>query len=321
VDIFFVLSGFLITGILRRARSATRYYGPFWQRRARRIWPLGYAVLLAYFLTTCVLAPQFVSHSFWIVFLFLFQAMLRPVAEAGMPLWMAHYLGVAWSLSVEEWFYVVWAPVVRLFTHIRLVWVCAIVIVSDPVIRLMIHQPAFPEYFLLATRADALAWGALAALLLEQRDITEVVGRYSGAIVSSAIGAGTLGVLWTHNGDRDLIRTAVFGYSLIDAAAAAVLAGLVTSSGSSFWAARLCRWRALRHAGIVSYGMYLFHMPVFDITRFLLGSDSRATRLVAFTSTVALASLSWRYFEQPILDAHPRARTVAESSFTVIERT
>src|SRR5579862_7221776 len=113
VDLFFVLSGFLITRILRQARDAPAYYRPFWTRRARRIWPLAYAAIAAYYITAVLRAPALAADRSWLVFVFFLQAMFNLRGNARFPRWFAHFAGVAWSLSVEEWFYIVWAPAVR----------------------------------------------------------------------------------------------------------------------------------------------------------------------------------------------------------------
>lgn len=303
VSLFFVLSGFLITTILRRLRSQPGYYRRFWDRRARRVWPLAYTVLLAYYAATWWLAPELLGRSFWIVFALFLQAIIPPSVPIGMPLWMQHLVGIVWSLSVEEWFYVVWGPVVRVFTRRRLIALCVALIVLEPAVRAVVHRPDFPEYFLFVTRADSLAWGALAAILVEEPRILAMLRCHARKVIWIA-GAVVLATgWWTNSGDRGLFRMAILGYSCLDAACAAVVVSFVATTGSRFWPARLCRAGWLRHAGTISYGMYLFHMPAFDLARFVLSADSRLTRLTALAATIAMASLSWRYFEAPILNA------------------
>lgn len=314
VDLFFVLSGFLITGILRRTRTAEAFYGPFWTRRARRIWPLAFGVLAAYYAAAWLLAPALAFQPLWIVFFLALQAVLPPTLPADAPLWMHHYAGIAWSLSVEEWFYVIWAPIVRVMQRRGLLLLCTALIAGSPAFRFVVHRTSFPEYFLLVTRADSLAWGAAAALLFEDTTFAAAFRRRHQIAAAGAIASVVLMLVWTDGLNRSLMATAVLGYSAIDAAAAVVLLSLVVSSGSTFRAAQIARWGWLRHAGVVSYGMYLFHMPIFDLTRFLLASDSRSTRVVAFAATAGIASLSWRYLESPILDAGFRRRTKTTSS-------
>lgn len=306
VDLFFVLSGFLITGILRRTRTADAFYGPFWTRRVRRIWPLAFGVLAAYYGAAWLLAPALAFQPLWIVYFLALQSIVVPTLPADAPLWMHHYAGIAWSLSVEEWFYVIWAPIVRMIERRGLILLCTLLIAGSPAIRFVVHRAAFPEYFLLVTRADSLAWGAAAALLLEDGTFAAILRRRRHIALAGAIAAVLLLLVWTDGMNRSLMATAVLGYSVIDASAAVVLLSLAVSSGSTFRAAQIARWRWLRHAGVVSYGMYLFHMPVFDLTRFLLSSDSRSTRVVALAVTAGIASLSWRYFESPILNAGSR---------------
>jgi peptidoglycan/LPS O-acetylase OafA/YrhL len=290
VDLFFTLSGFLITTILRRTRNTPHYYRRFWTRRARRIWPLAYAVLLAYFVASWLLAPALAQDStLWIVYVLFLQAIVPPVPTSP-PLWMSHFIGIAWSLSVEEWFYVIWAPVVRLLTRNRLLAFCAALILIEPAVRAALHESDFPEYFLFVTRADSLAWGAVAALLLESPQVLERLREHARAIVWSAIALLVLVVLMTHNGDRSRLTTALFAYTFIDAAFTSILAVFV--AGTTMWAARFCGAEWLRHVGTVSYGMYLFHMPMFDLTRFAFALDPLSTRVIAFAGTLGFASLS-----------------------------
>jgi peptidoglycan/LPS O-acetylase OafA/YrhL len=145
---------------------------------------------------------------------------------------MNHFVGIAWSLSVEEWFYAVWAPVVCAVNRARLIALCAALIVVEPAVRAAVHQPDFPEYFLFITRADSLAWGALAALLLEHRSALQMLRRHARPIAGIAGATIVLTILWTHDGDRSPMRMATLGYSLLDASCAAVMVSLVATAGS-----------------------------------------------------------------------------------------
>src|ERR1700741_4392574 len=113
VDLFFVLSGFLITGILLDTKLSEHYFRNFYARRGLRIWPLYYAVLLFMFVVVPLLRPQDTAELFqrsspwWSYPLFLQNFLVNAPALAVGP------LGVSWSLAVEELFYLVWPFFVR----------------------------------------------------------------------------------------------------------------------------------------------------------------------------------------------------------------
>src|SRR5580693_4799132 len=114
VDLFFVLSGFLITGILLDSKDSVGYFKNFYARRCLRIWPLYYSALLFMFVVVPLLRPSEAHTSFearsspWWSYPIFLQNFLTPIPTAATGL-----LGVTWSLAVEEQFYVFWPLVVR----------------------------------------------------------------------------------------------------------------------------------------------------------------------------------------------------------------
>ena len=170
VDLFFVLSGFLITGILLDAKGSEGWLSTFWTRRALRIFPLHYAYLAALFLVAPWLLPAaglavpattqawFWTYSGNVLFA------LRGTFD-GAPSFTAHL----WSLAVEEQFYLVWPLVVALLTRRGVAWACLTAIAGAAALRfaLLSHGPelANAAYVLMPSRMDALAIGGLAATL------------------------------------------------------------------------------------------------------------------------------------------------------------
>lgn len=160
VDLFFVLSGFLISGILIETRHATNYFASFWARRALRIVPVYFAFLTLWFLVLPQVAPRLGLH-----------------ANFGEEHWLPYWtwtanlfggvpqLGHLWSLSVEEQFYLAWPVVVWLLSNRSVARLCIVLAVVCPAIRVLLLsvplEPSWPwEIF---KRADSLALGALVA--------------------------------------------------------------------------------------------------------------------------------------------------------------
>ena len=175
VDLFFVLSGFLITGILRKTRREPFYWRRFYIKRATRILPpllLGIAV-------TALLWPH---------------PSLAGIAGYALSLGnvvdMTHFaiwpLGHLWSLSVEEHYYLLWPFFVLRLPRRKLQWLLFAIVVIVPLARfvftyLLPGQEPYAIYFLTPFRIDGIALGSLLALLLEQKSWQERLKKWSGA--------------------------------------------------------------------------------------------------------------------------------------------
>jgi peptidoglycan/LPS O-acetylase OafA/YrhL len=198
VDVFFVLSGFLITGILLDARGdAARppdgYFLHFYARRALRIFP-AYYVFLA--IVLLIGQPQ-MPHGTWWYWTYLSNVM---IARYGWPnaVWDTGHL---WSLAIEEQFYLVWPAIIAWTPRRRLPTVCLCVILSAFTLRaVLIHQgAALAGYVLTPARADTLALGALLAVALRSGPrVRNAVARAAPAIGWTAL--GVLAVLFVRHG-------------------------------------------------------------------------------------------------------------------------
>src|SRR5688572_4277989 len=169
VDLFFVLSGFLITGILLDTRGSDRYFTTFYARRTLRIFPLYYLVL---FLGLVVLPNFPEAHQAltgvgdnpppqWPYWLYLTNF---SIADRG---WAHGWLDVAWSLAIEEHFYLVWPLVIWLCPPRVMAALCAVIILAEPAARIFARATnvdPLPIYVLTWFRVDGLAIGALLAL-------------------------------------------------------------------------------------------------------------------------------------------------------------
>ena len=165
--LFFVLSGFLITGILLDAKKSDGYFKNFYARRCLRIWPLYYALLLFMFVIVPVLRPSEGHTIFeprsspWWAFPIFLQNFLLPI-----PTMATGALGVTWSLAVEEQFYLVWPLVVRFFNASQLRKIAIAVICVSPVLRFYLSLHHVNIYSNTFCRLDGLMAGAPPALVI-----------------------------------------------------------------------------------------------------------------------------------------------------------
>ena len=291
VDLFFVLSGFLITSILLRARDAENYYRVFYARRALRILPLYYLVLSLSLLTTHDHYSLRAQIWFWLN--------LSNLATAFNPMlipWLSHY----WSLAVEEQFYLVWPALVRRVSPASLFNLCLFVILSLLVVR---NIPAVENlsqhwdnllYRLTPFRVDTVCGGALLAIAVHRwGDIEKLrTPLRMTCLASSAL------FLWLIH----LNLLSRFGYT-------AVVAGFTSLVGLALCPGPLSRFlsmRALTITGRYSYCIYLIH-PILILhanhflpRRLTVGSVVVLV-CVEFVIVFGVAALSYRFIEAPIL--------------------
>jgi peptidoglycan/LPS O-acetylase OafA/YrhL len=311
VRLFFVLSGFLITGILLRCRRRAEERGDrrsvlmrrFYARRFLRIYPLYYAVLAAIIIVgiepTRLVWPWLATYTTNIYISVHHQ-------------WIGS-AGIFWTLAVEEQFYVVW-PLLVLFVPRRWLIPMLIGMISlASIYRLWasVHVPGdlvlggyTSGTFTLAV-LDCLGIGALLAILSEMDATRLRVRRWLNRIALPVGGAGVL-VLITiayYHGDA---ANFVLGETFL----ALVLAWVVGTASRGFTGApgRVLEWRPVAYLGKVSYGIYVFHafVPVFLLWlghRFGLeftGQPRLFNFVLVSATTFVVASVSWQLFEHPI---------------------
>jgi len=316
VDLFFVLSGFLITGILIDARGSDRYFRSFYARRTLRIFPLYYLVVFLSMLVlplfprwhTLLAGPErFEQWAYW-TYLVNFAVAVRDQFRHGI-------LDVAWSLAIEEQFYLVWAAVVWLIPPRWLGALCAAIVIAVPAARaIAIADAANPidVYVLPHYRADTLALGGLLAWLVRRGWLDALAGVAPWTLVAALAGAVACAVAdqtafwWGPHTQR-------LGYSLFAFTGAALIVAAVTRpEASRFPRALSAGW--LRAFGKYSYCMYLIHLPVSrTVQEFVIAGDEFPLvfgsllpaqvgyYVLATAPTFGLAWLSWRFFEAPIL--------------------
>ena len=275
------------------SRERDHYFRNFYVRRALRIWPLYYLLVLGFFLI-CRLhlmsGPQ-PQKPIWVYLLFL-QNILGH--QGGPP----RSLAVTWSLGVEEQFYLVWPLLCWKAPKRVLAWICVALVIAAPVCMLALIQHgwsvnrirAFPLCCL-----DELAGGALLSLWVRSPYATkEVLKRFS--LVAVFIGFPLFAIL---SRAQELSAGWVFSFSCLGIA----FTGLVALS---LWeGGKVLAFRPLRFVGSISYGLYLYHALVLAVVaRFV--SEGNLRSIVALSGSLTVATLSFHALEKPILSLKQR---------------
>ncbi len=322
VDLFFVLSGFLITRILLKAKGSPGYFRNFYVRRVLRIFPLYYALILFSFLVLPAIAgfvpraPEKLSRfmdvsdswPWYLAYGTNFLIALRDKYTHGI-------LDVSWSLCIEEHFYLVWPLVVARLDNRRLRTLLGVLLVASPVVRWLMwnrHCSPLQIYVLTFSRLDGLAFGCLLSLMLE--DLRTIRGQrrklgWLFATVTAAI--GVLFLLGQTSIETRIMSIA--GYTLASALFAILVAIVLVSPGASKLKAFFqARW--LTTLGKYSYALYLFNLPIRAVIRDLFWNDERFRALshivylgqaIFYVATLAIsllvAWLSWNLLENRFL--------------------
>jgi peptidoglycan/LPS O-acetylase OafA/YrhL len=316
VDLFFVLSGFLIGGILLDARKATNYFRVFYTRRFFRIVPIYVAVLLIFPAISILqnarhpgLAPAVVgSNPPWYMYWTFTQNFWMAVASTlG-----TNNLRMTWSLAVEEQFYLTLPLIVFFFSGRQLRKVALCGIVAAPLLRVFLYV-LWPNnwgapFTLMPCRADSLLLGVLAAILLRDATWREKIQNartfFAAAVPVFLAGIGFL--VWRCAGPECPLMVTI-GYSWMGCFYVTVLLFAVTRPGSLL--GRALRIDSLRWLGSIAYGTYLLHQGILNLALQLCSINQPTTTnagsflvtCVALVLTLVAARLSWNFFEKPLV--------------------
>lgn len=319
VQLFFVISGFLITQILIKDRGKPNYLKYFYMRRSLRIFPIYFLTLIFFF----IIIPMSVGVPDWLgksvdnqmwYWLYL-QNWIRPFEHQGA-------LAPLWSLAIEEQFYLVWPLLVLLLSNRWLKVLCLLMIISAPIIRtyLFHNMPLYFDienigkasaYNFTIARWDAIAIGSLLALLVKEQQTQLLLKLNKPALtVGGLVVAGQIVILSNFAAVEP-------GIGMLNQTTSAIMFGLlvilVSTSNENSFLIKTLEFKPIKSIGKVSYAMYLFHLPltvvIFDYWRPLFTDLSALTTMAVVLSVYAvivgltylLAQVSWHLFEHPIL--------------------
>jgi peptidoglycan/LPS O-acetylase OafA/YrhL len=297
VNLFFVLSGFLITGILIDSRDRPDYFRRFYIRRALRILPAFYTTLII------LLVGGWISWRF-LTLSVLFLANTAPLL--GVPL----QYGPLWSLAVEEHFYMLWPAIVRRLSPVSLILLLTTIFGITPLLRAIDFEfsGSPPDFVALYTwfNLDGLALGALLAVWLRQPWFHRTQLSRT-ALPLLVAGAGFFVLVLKHP-----LAEAAFSSTACNLASAGLLSCMLLA-GTSRWSFLVDR-PVLKFLGFISYGLYLIHVLAFRLAEILFSHSLAALssagnpaaamllRLVAGSSlAIAVAYLSRRSLEEKFL--------------------
>ncbi len=305
VNLFFVLSGFLITGILIESRGRSDYYRRFYVRRGLRILP-AYLIILA-----ILAATRYASISFILLSL-VYLSNLTPIL--GIPI----SYPVLWSLAVEEHFYFLWPALVRHTRNMTLMISCAMIIIATPIFRLMSYfiaeQNGVVSYVIndyTWNSLDGLACGALLSVILrEYKPKRKTLFRFSLSLIGIAIlmvaGGIPFGIMSRQRPLGMALQVVPFHFAFTAVLCISLLLG------SSKWKVAVTS-KGLQMLGKISYGLYLVHLLIFDFySRIVVafwkdGANTShflpliARLVVCAGASTGIAFLSRNYFEERFL--------------------
>jgi len=311
VDIFFAISGFLITGILLSAREQANYYKRFFIRRSIRIFPLYYLVttlvliagLAIRYLELPVSDPS-LDHldRIWINYLYLVNFAVAFFDNDTV------LLSIAWSLAIEEQYYLIFPFIVLHLSRRNLMRVLVGACLLAPVFRVLIFSWTNlydTAYVLPFCRMDNLAVGGIALMLYQDSD--SIVG---AAVARAAPLLWLIALFFLFTWTREDLVFISVGYFMVAAATAATI--LAITKGRLRHLSKVLRWRWLMYIGQISYGLYLIHLLVrtaIDIGPLKSTFAAVETDLTAATirlffcliASIAVAAFSWKFFERPLL--------------------
>jgi peptidoglycan/LPS O-acetylase OafA/YrhL len=350
VDIFFVLSGFLITSILIELRGSETPIKVFYLRRVLRIFPVYYLTIVVVSVISLACREHMI-HPGWYLLRFLFFQSLKdspelfkqvfarlvgaapkltlfpqaplPKVAPGVQLepW-ANTLSAAWSLSIEEYFYIIWAPIVIFLKSPRKVAVAAFAIFTASIAIQFLGFAGQDNYFEFFCRVDTIMAGCMLALFFRLRTRLQAhhkrfaeIGVRAAAIFLTIVLVVILFLNRPMMGRelRDSPSFMILGLPVLSALLSIALGWVVLHRGQPNILLRALRLRPARYLGTISYSLYLFHVPVYCCILSLVSAFHLSGFLISLTVasislaiSITLSALSWRYLEKPILDLKDR---------------
>ncbi|MGH6923910.1 MAG: acyltransferase family protein [Propylenella sp.] len=304
VDVFFVLSGYLITSILlgEIARTGSISLPRFYLRRVKRLTPALFALTFVYAIVAPMIAGGSPAEHAGLSALSFFYLM-----DYARAFWIGHGpLVHTWSLAVEEHFYLVWPLVLIAMSRWLPIrhWLKVLAIAYLAATLWRCASVDFfgwaPTYFRFDTRMSALILGSLLAVLFKFGASARERQVWIYALIAGACSIAVLAIRM-YDGAENTGGWATLGIAIAEAVSLAVILIVVEQhgSGSANLLMRALSGAALTYVGRISYGLYLFHHP---LTYWLWGHHWSVIVLISLPLSFALAALSYRFIEQPILE-------------------
>ncbi len=327
VDLFFVLSGFLIGGILLDSKDKPHFFSRFWIRRIGRIIPVAYLVFATYAVALLVVSHFNITRfDTWLLQeprapLWTFPLFMQslPIAFNGFdgPRWVA----MSWSLAIEEQFYMLFPFAVYFLPRKRLVAVVIAGIIAAPILRDVLERYFghwYGPYVLLPSRMDVILYGVAVALIVRNETAFALACRFRRwldaiALLFLVVMLGNWRwPIWPGASDIPPLKQSML----------AIMFGIVILRVFTYQAGdilnRIWRNTILAKIGLISYALYMYHQTVNGLLHgIIFGREPKITEwshlLVAVavvTVSIGLATLSYIYFETPI---RRRAAALADS--------
>jgi peptidoglycan/LPS O-acetylase OafA/YrhL len=306
VDLFFVLSGYLITRILLNSRERPGYFAHFYRRRAFRILPI-YAVMVLLYLIGRNLRGSTAGYLFggsvpWWSYI----VGLQNWWMAAQQTYGARWLGGTWSLAVEEQFYLIFPLIVWYLRPARLPYILATMMILCPIARIItgVMGDHFGYYVLAPLRADILAVGALIAWAELAKKTAVAAPAIRKVLWVSLALFPVFAFLIGRNTD---IHMALWGHTYLVALFGSIVFTVLQLKGSR--RLEFLRTRPAHFFAKISYALYLVHGNVLFLTFLAAGSASTVSTwkgasltAMAFALSVALCAASFRFFEAPLIE-------------------
>jgi peptidoglycan/LPS O-acetylase OafA/YrhL len=326
LDVFFVLSGFLITGILLDTKQSPTYFRAFYARRCLRIFPLYYGFLFVYFVVLPALTAwseldlSAVQHvAYWGYLTNVVQA-LKDWWDPALKDWwpLVGRTGHLWSLAVEEQFYLVWPAIVFLTSRATFKRICLACLAAAPLTRLVLvlwlGSASEAAYLLTPARMDGLALGSLIAICAREPEGLRVFVRWARPV--AVVCAIVVTAIFVHDGHytSDGALEQVFGIWASVYISGAYLIMTLATTKQEPWGRLIGSW-PLRQLGQYSYAIYVLHYPLsyalaragwLDRPDFIAWGLTPLQAEFAYTGTMAAiafaaGALSWHLWEKHFL--------------------
>ncbi|HWY07270.1 MAG TPA: acyltransferase [Candidatus Acidoferrales bacterium] len=322
VDLFFVLSGFLIGGILLGSRNSRNYFRTFYLRRVHRILPVYYSWILFYvvLVSICVYSslrpiimtpPGIALASQDLAIVPKYLLFLQNILYSPRPFEWQWFV-VTWSLAVEEQFYLIAPPLIRWVSQRILMVILCLTVIAAPVLRYVsfVYFPQLDHFaqFSMPCRADALSLGILAAIAWRSNAVRSFLQRNPGILQRTTVYLAVciVALLWWLVRPPNVV-TVTAGYSVL--AFFYVSLVLLVLSQTNSLVARCMRIALLRRLGGISYCVYIIHLTINELGhRFLLHQEPDLSHwqgilitCIAFVLSITIASVSWKFFEKPLI--------------------